>query len=91
MGLGLQVLVSHLLACPSRSVANDPTPVHCLMTDMVEAKGLTLEQIAEVFDGPGSFTNHAHHQHLSNDDVEARRRSDPFADDVATKGYTEDK
>lgn len=57
---------------------------------MVEAKGLTLEQIAEVFDGPGSFTSHAHHQHLSNDDVEARR-SDPFADDVAAKEYVEDK
>jgi SP family sugar:H+ symporter-like MFS transporter len=61
-----------------------------LMTVMVEAKGLTLEQIAEVFDGPGSFTSHAHHQHLSNDDVEARR-SDPFADDVAAKEYVEDK
>jgi hypothetical protein len=60
------------------------------MIVMVEAKGLTLEQIAEVFDGPGSFTSHAHHQHLSNDDVEARR-SDPFADDVAAKEYVEDK
>lgn len=56
---------------------------------MVEAKGLTLEQIAEVFDGPGSFTGHVHHQHLAND-LEAVR-ADPFADESAAKGYTEDK
>ena len=59
------------------------------MIVMVEAKGLTLEQIAEVFDGPGSFTGHVHHHHLAND-LEAVR-ADPFADESAAKGYTEDK
>lgn len=32
-----------------------------LLKDMVEVRGLTLEQIAEAFDGPGSFTTRVKH------------------------------
>jgi hypothetical protein len=53
---------------------------------MVEVRGLTLEQISEVFDGPGSFTSHVHHQHLGRDEAEGP--VDPFADEAVNKDYS---
>jgi len=60
--------------------------VHHAPPVMVEVRGLTLEQISEVFDGPGSFTGHVHHQHLGRDELESGS-ADPFADEAVNKDY----
>jgi hypothetical protein len=87
------VILQWVLAykCESRrSIRLTVACTNCLLfhpSVMVEVRGLTLEQISEVFDGPGSFTSHVHHQHLGRDEVESGS-TDPFADEVVNKDYS---